>query len=431
MASIDIWSVIDIKRPELKRLNMKILRLLFLLLTTGLLAGGCDNASDKNTHEKKAIFHYDDDGMMVIRGKRTFIIGSYHKPKTNTPFKTLAEKGFNYIKVNNLDELNIAQQNGLFSWMTTGAVSEDKSAEDEKKITELVNEFKGHPALLFWEIADEPAFTWLSAKARISPERMKRSYDIIKKSDSLHLIYTNHGPVNLVSTLQKYNPATDIIACDIYPVVPHGIKPTYALWDDGMQGDLLNTYISQVGEYADKMKRVSDEKPLFMVLQGFAWEMLKKEEERDPDMILYPTYEQSRFMAYNAIIHGATGILYWGTAYSPQPSEFMDALYKVTRELGDLQEVLASKKIDLNISKKYHEMGHSVDAGVEILAKKADGKTYLLTVNADKNPVKVTLNGLEGFRKAVVLREGREIPVAGGKLTAEYRPFDTHIFLLQ
>ncbi len=410
---------------------MKIQRLLVIVFISALITGGCENAPVNKSHEKKAIFHYDDDGMVVIRGKRIFIIGSYHKPKTETPFKTLAEKGFNYIKVNNPDELNLAQKNGLFSWMTTGAVSGDKKDEDEKRITKMVDEFKSHPALLFWEIADEPAFTWMSAEARILPERMKRSYEIIKKSDSLHLIYTNHGPVNLVSTLRKYNDATDIIACDIYPVAPHGIKPTYALWEDGMQGDLLNTYISQVGEYVDKMKRVSDEKPLFMVLQGFAWEMLKKEEERDPAMVLYPTFKQSRFMAYNAIIHGATGIVYWGTPFTPQPSRHIDALYKVTTELSEMQEVLASRKADLNISKEYHETGHSVDAGVEILAKNAGGKTYLLTVNADKNPVKVTLGGLEGFQKAIVLQESRELKISDGKLSDEYKPFDTHIFLLQ
>ena len=61
-----------------------------------------------------------------------------------------------------------------------------------------------------------------------------------------------------------------------------------------------------------------------MILQGFAWEMLKKEGERNSEMILYPTYEESRFMAYQAIISGAVGINYWGTSYTPQPSPFMD-----------------------------------------------------------------------------------------------------------
>ena len=53
----------------------------------------------------------------------------------------------------------------------------------------------------------------------------------------------------------EHNPSTDIGAVDVYPVIPHGIKPSYALFPDGMQCDLLNPYISQVGEYVDKMKK--------------------------------------------------------------------------------------------------------------------------------------------------------------------------------
>ena len=60
----------------------------------------------------------------------------------------------------------------------------------------------------------------------------------------------------------------------LFPMVSH---PTFALFDDGLQGDLLNPYISQVGNYVDKMLEVSEgKKPLFMVLQGFSWEMLKE-----------------------------------------------------------------------------------------------------------------------------------------------------------
>ena len=102
--------------------------------------------------------------------------------------------------------------------------------DDEKRI----NEHKENPAILCWEIADEPAYTWNSAEPRIKPEPMKKTYDFIKQLDNEHLIFTNHAPVNLISTMQAYNNSTDIVAVDVYPVVPHGITPTYALLQDGM-----------------------------------------------------------------------------------------------------------------------------------------------------------------------------------------------------
>ena len=336
--------------------------LIFLTLLTGIiLLTGCN---DPDVHTEHV--YYEDDGMLVIDGKRTFIIGSYHHPKASRPFHELAKHGYNYTKVEaDQSVLDSAHAHHIMTWMVTGSIQPGNESEDRERIAQLVNRFKNHPSLLCWEMEDEPAFTWNSADPRVKPEPLIQTYQLIKQEDPDHLVITNHGPVNLISTLARYNRSTDIVACDVYPVIPHGIKPTYALYPDGLQGDLLNSYISQVGEYTDKMKQVVENSgPVFMVLQAFSWEMLKKEEERDTLMILYPSLKESRFMAYNAIVHGATGILYWGSNYTPQPSPFISDLNKVTRELSEMQEILATKSVELNITKEYHELGYSVDTGI-------------------------------------------------------------------
>jgi len=386
---------------------------------------------DKDISQDK-MKYFDSDNMSIINGKRTFIIGSYHHPKTVNPFKTLAENGYNYVKVHaDSTELNEAKKYKLNAWIYTNAVDEKDTVAGKKKLTKLIRKYKEHPALLYWEIEDEPAWKWNSDAARVSPDRMKKAYDIIKAEDPKCAIVTNHAPVNLVSTLKKYNTSSDLVLVDVYPVIPHGIKPSMALFPNGLQGDLLNPYISQVGEYIDKMKRVvNNSRPVFAVLQGFSWEMLKPEKERDSSMVLYPTYEQSRFMAFNAIVHGATGIVYWGTNYTPQPSKFMNELYTVTRELGEMQEILASKTTSYDISTEYHEMGHSVDSGIEFITKKANGKTYLITVNSDNNPVKVTFSGLKSQGSVKVLKENRSIKINEGSLTDEFMPFGVHIYEL-
>lgn len=400
--------------------------MIFFILTFLFLITAC-NGSDRRVKYSSA-----DDGMLLVDGKRTFIIGSYHLPKVDNPYQALKEAGYNYVHVSAEEKaLDSAQKKQLKTWITTGYLSDKKRQEDEKRITQLVQKFKSHPALLCWEIADEPAFTWNSADLRISPRQMIDTYRLIKKLDSAHPIYTNHAPVNLISTLQKYNPATDIIACDVYPVIPHGIKPNYALFADGLQGDLLNPYISQVGEYTEKMKQVADNAmPVFMVLQGFAWEILKPEKDRDPAMIQYPTFAQLRFMAYDAIVHGATGILYWGASHTPQPSPFMNNLNKLTRELADLQEELAAPKVELELKMGYVESGHSIDTGVKILAKKVKGVTFLFAVNGDKNPVQMELFGLKENKQTEVLTENRALPITDGVLTDRFEPFDVHIYQL-
>lgn len=370
--------------------------------------------------------------MITIDNKQTFIIGTYYLPQSANPYKTLAENGFNYFraKADNA-ELDSALKYGLKAWIHLGSVKiGQKRDESENEIRTKIKAFKNHPALLCWELEDEPAYTWNSANPRILPEQMIETYNVVKSIDQKHLIYMNHAPVNLISTLRKYNDSADILACDIYPVIPRGIRSTYALLADGLQGDRLNPYISQVGEYAERLKRVSAEKPFFMVQQGFAWEMLKPRSERNPQMILYPSYEQLRFMAFNAIIHGANGIIYWGTKYCPVNEPFWNDLFKVTRELDSIQDILTAPVEDFPIEKEYHELGFSVDGGVEVLIKQLNGSVYLLTANIDKHPAKISFNNILGFTKAEVLSENREILINGETFTENYKPFQVHIYKL-
>jgi len=411
----------------MKKIFFQILLLSFIVISTILIS--CNKEEPKSENRR---FHYDGDGILVLNSKRTFIIGSYYLPNDENPFAELKKNGFNYIRAKaEKEQLDAANKNSLMTWIHVGSIKKDSEEKDKQHISEIIEQYKTHPSVLCWEMEDEPAYTWNSAEARIEPEPLFKTSNFIRQLDKEHLIFTNHAPVNLISTMQKYNNTTDVVAVDVYPIVPHGITPSYALLPDGMQGDLLNTYPSQVGEYVEKMKKVvNNAKPIFAVLQGFAWELLKPEKERTMDMVKFPTYLENRFMAYNAIVHGANGIVYWGWKYTPQPSEFMKNLYKVTTELAEMQDVLAAHTINLGITKQYHELGFSVDTGVEILAKKVNDKIYLLTVNSDKNPVKISLNGLSNYAKAKVLQENRTVDIHNGILTDTYKPFDVHIYYI-
>ncbi len=55
----------------------------------------------------------------------------------------------------------------------------------------------------------------------------------------------------------------------------------------------------------------------------------------------------------------------------------------------------------------------------------------MLTVNSDKNPVKVTFSGLVGFDETAVLSEDRKVKIVDGKFTDSYKPFDVHIYKIK
>jgi hypothetical protein len=374
----------------------------------------------------------DTDGMMLVNGKRTFAVGSYYLPNGPEGWERAKDAGFQFIHTGGKkEELDKAHELGLHAWISVGSIKPASRAADEERIRKVVTEFRNHPALLFWETEDEPSYIWQKTEARVPPEVIRDTYRFLRTIDPKHAVYLNHAPTNLVSTLRRYNPGGDLIATDIYPVIPHGIRLSYALWDDGRQGDFLNTYISQVGQYADKMRSVAGpNRAVFMVLQAFAWENLR-EKDRDPKMILYPTRAQLRFMQYQTIAHGANGLIYWGLTFTPAGHPFWDDLAAVTRELKSIAGALAARPVALPVKKEYHDTGHSLDRGIEWIAKPAADGVLLIAVNADSNPVDVTLSGLGKFRSLETLFESRDVKLVQGTLRDRFEPFDARVWKLK
>lgn len=326
----------------------------------------------------------DTDGMIRINGERVFLVGAYDLPKIAEPLKTAKTAGFNLVHVNK-QSIAAARAAGLYTWATTGSKPDG--------IRQTVNALKDDPSLIIWEIEDEPTFVWKKPREiRTSPETMIAARKLVQSIDHKRLFYLNQSPTNLVPTLRRYNDSTDIVATDIYPVIPRGIRDQYALWPDGQQGDLLNESISQVGQYADKMRQVAGPaKPVFMVLQGFAWESIQK--QIDPKMLQYPTAAQARFMAYQSIVHGANGILYWGLHLGPPGNPAWQAAKAVAEELEPLAAELAARPLPSKVTINYIDTGHSLDRGIEYIVKPSGRGSLIIAVNADKNPVEATIKG--------------------------------------
>jgi len=328
----------------------------------------------------------DSDGMLLIRGRRTFLHGLYQLPNRPDGLRAAADAGFHVVHGDGAADLESAQKAGMYRWMTVGSKLE--------KITSRVEQFRRDPALLFWETEDEPSYQWKKAGPRVRPEVIREAYALLKKLDPARAVYLNHAPTNLVSTLQEYNPGGDLLATDIYPVIPPGIRSMYALWPDGRQGDFLNDKISQVGRYMDKLREVAGEqRTALMVLQAFAWENLR-EKDKDPRMIRYPSAAELRFMAFHSIVRGANGLLWWGLKFTPAESGLWEQLAALTKEIRSMETELAAPALRFNARVEYHDTGHSLDRGIEWIAKPSNTGPVVIAVNADSNLVEATIHGV-------------------------------------
>lgn len=375
------------------------------------------------------------EGMLRVDGAREFLLGLYQVPKRPDALRQARTAGVRVVQRPPeraaYDELASL---GLRGWSAVGAlpVEAAERVQAVERIRGVVTALRDHPALLFWETEDEPTFAWKEpGKLRVTPEQIVQTARLVRSADPRHPLYLNHSPTHLVATLRRYVEGSDLIATDIYPVIPRGIREMFALWPDGRQGDLLNDTLSQVGPYVDKMRLVAGpDRAVLMVLQAFAWEQLR-EAKRNPAHVLYPTREQLRFMAWQAVVHGVNGLLWWGLSYLPDEAGLWDDLLVVIRELDAVHEALAAPPERLRVRVDYHETGHSVDRGLEWRVKRWGHDALLIAVNADPNPIDVTLRGLGGYRSAeAILGEQRGTRPPDGMQVA-LEPFGVRLWRLR
>lgn len=286
---------------------------------------------------------------------------------------------------------------------------------------------------MFWDSFDEPAWSDEDpARPRATPESLARGYELLTSLDARHPVYLNHAPRNTVDTLRRYNDATDVVCVDIYPVIPPGIRRLYALTPDGRHGDLPNQTPSAVGEYVDKMQRVArGERPVFVVLQAFAWEALRTADDRALDAIVYPSLRETRFMAYDAITHGVNGLLYWGLHSVPRGHPFLDDLISVLSEITTLMPALLGA--DLPAPSLHHlERGSSIASGIEVIAKRTGDAAYLIAVNSSIDPAAAEFRNLpDDIARAptlTVIGEDRQVMIANGSFIDEFDGFDVHVY---
>lgn len=249
------------------------------------------------------------------------------------------------------------------------------------------------------------------ARSEVMAEGMMRGYKRLRELDPAHPVWMNHAPRNSLEQLAMFSAAADIAGCDIYPV------PRSPLVG---HSDIMDQNMSSVGGYTIRMQDSAPGKPVWMVLQGFGWADIQ--EGRTPEeakILRRPTKAETRFMAYDAIVCGARGVLYWGTMAVEKDSVFWKELLEVVAELSSLQPVLSAPDALPGLKVALTPTRGSMDRGVRVLAKDAPDGVWLVVVNEWYDPLEYTVSGLGALNniKYADPDAGVETVVDGGALT--------------
>jgi len=415
----------------------------------------------KARKQAPAIARLDYDGMLVVGGRRTFILGCYWNPTTSQGLEQLKRAGFNLVcaksERRSLDEI---ASHGLLAWIPLGRLIAPSSDAEEQALEATVAPLLDHRALVAWEIPDEALWNeWYERQGKLEAERAKlralakerektgadmsqvrrlmaEETTLLERADfaaaearereirkilgapdqdaaiqlsaasqsaeqqrqrllrgyrTMHRldrrpVWMNFAPRNTLDDIHQYAEAADIVGCDIYPAP---VTPPQG------HGDLANRQLSCVGDYVERYHWAGGNRAVWMVLQGFGWRDLHAPPPDAPkDSGRRPTRAETRFMLYDAIVHRARGVLYWGCHYAQKPPDFWNELCAEVREAAEHSEIWAARDAREQPVVSYEPTWGSVDRPPLGLAKRLEDKICILVVNEHADGLAVRLAGL-------------------------------------
>jgi len=397
------------------------------------------------------------------------------------------------------------QRFGAWAWVNTGHALDLSSdtAKRREQLIALAKRLAGHPALLVWEGPDEilwnnwwlatdqldrergamrsaatgkPDLEALRSRAQDSyarglyaefeqtraefwrkvgqpspnprlrvddtPTRARKIGDgitagirALREADARHVVWLNHAPRNSLADLRLYNREVDMAGCDIYPVPPNRAVGHSDLPDKGL---------TSVGTYTDRMRQAAPGKVCAMVLQGFGWRDLQSKTNAHEIAVgigRRPTWAESRFMAYDAILHGANAILYWGTAHmklveddgsaaSSRPRLWHDLL-RLASELRALEPALVAPPLKPPIVRHAETYGSIDGGGILCSVRRVADDFVLMVANETDNGLRFSLERLPAElngRTLYLLYSTEQHPIVGGRLTDGIKPLDVHVY---
>jgi len=263
-------------------------------------------------------------------------------------------------------------------------------------------------------------------QARRIGDGIAQGIGLIHQIDPKHPVWLNHAPRNSVAAMKHFNRAADMAGCDIYPVPANR--------DQG-HSDYRTGHLTSVGIYTDRMRAAAPGKACAMVLQGFGWRDLDKNAKGKPEehgIGRKPNFNESRFMAYDAVVHGANAILYWGTAYIEKTSALWTDLLKLAGELSALEPALVASTVEPAPQATAGEVHGSCDGdGILLMLKKVESDYVLIVVNENQGGVPFTVRGLPADLEGKTLfRLGSKetVTVKDGELRDGIRGTNAHVY---
>ena len=255
---------------------------------------------------------FDANNWMILDGKPFFPIALNHVPMHDPDFFRICKNSgintvaFYYFFAEN--DFHFKQIKSYLEENQLASIAWNTFANDKRPIADITRDFTAFAR----RINTLPGFIgFLDDETAVLT---KGNYQAARTTTSLYfkafpdyILWENHAPRihfeeeknpgAYFPIVRRYSSVMDVLSCDIYPVPAPGIG----------HNDLPNRTLSCVGDYTELVNATGwNRKPVWMILQAWGWG-----EAQGADNLAKmprPNYHELRFMVYDAIVRGATGI---------------------------------------------------------------------------------------------------------------------------
>ena len=288
---------------------------------------------------------------------------------------------------------------------------------------------KDNPIIVGWMHNDEPDNAQAQGEGQgwgppILPAKIVADYERLRAADPTRPVFLNLGQGvaydnyigrgvrrNRMEDYPEYVQGADIVSFDIYPVVHD--KPEVA-----GKLEFVPRGVQRLVEWTGGAKPV--------------WNCIECTHIGNPNAKATPA--QVRSEVWMSLIHGSRGLIYFVHQFEPtfkeaallDDPEMLAAVTAINRQIHELAPVLNSPSLTDGVT----VISSNAAAPVAWMQKRHGGATYLFAVNMRNEATRGTfaLNGLRANAKVEVLGEGRQLQVAAGSFTDEFKAYEVHLY---
>jgi len=315
----------------------------------------------------------------------------------------------------------------VYTWPTLGGYSQAlPGSEEDAGLTQVVQTLTDDPsgsAIAFWKGRDEP---WYSD---IAPSALQFAFCRVTSRgdpswcggenplDPSQLWVTIEAPRGTAADLAPYSDVTDVHGVDIYPVTLAHTSPN----------------LQAVGKWTATLASVTPLAPVWTTIQICASGSIDK----TTGNYILPTFQQERYMAYDAILNGAKALTFYGgsnagcfsgsdATYGWNWSFWQSVLEPLVQQLS-ASSPIAPALVNHARTPRVTTRG----SGTETMVREGTSvdDLWLIAARNGAGTRTVTFKGLPRWtHRGSVYKENRTVTAAAGSFKDRFAQWDVHVY---